>query len=143
MINKLLSIFKPKALQSNIKVLVIDDTDVDRRVACAAIERGGYTALKASDGKSGFELAKEQKPQLVILDYNLPDLKGPEVCKLLKAHLDTTNIPVLFLTSMTDGDSTIKCFEQGENYLAKPISPALLLKQINIILKDYLPHVGS
>jgi len=140
MLEKILSIFKPKALQKNIKVLVIEDTQVDQRVACAAIERGGYTALKADDGKSGIELAKEQKPQLIILDYNLPDMKGPEVCKILKAHKDTSHIPVLFLTSMTGPDKVIDCFEQGENYLAKPIAINLLVKQIDTILKDIKPQ---
>src|SRR5277367_414602 len=104
MLNKILSIFKPKAesLQTAVKILVIEDTEVDQRVACAAIERGGYIALKANDGKSGFELAKQQKPDFIILDYNLPDIKGPEVCKLIKAYRDTAHIPVLFLTSLTD-----------------------------------------
>ena len=136
MLNKILSVFKPKVPQKHIKILVIEDTEVDQRVACAAIERGGYTALKANNGKSGFEIAKIEKPQMIILDYNLPDIKGPEVCKLLKAHIDTTHIPVLFLTSLTGPDNIINCFEQGENYLAKPISVNLLLKQIEIILKD-------
>jgi DNA-binding response OmpR family regulator len=136
MLNKILSIFKSKALQKHIKILVIEDTEVDQRIACAAIERGGYTALKANDGKSGFELAKKSKPDLIILDYNLPDIKGPEVCKLLKAHTDTQQIPVLFLTSLTDPDYVINCFEQGENYLSKPISVDLLLKYIDSILKN-------
>ena len=140
MLSKILSIFKPVVVQGHIKVLVIEDTEVDQRLACAAIELGGYTALKANDGKSGFELAKEQKPQLIILDYNLPDIKGPEVCKLLKAHADTAHIPVLFLTSLTGPDNVINCFEEGENYLAKPISVKLLLKQINLILKDIKSH---
>jgi DNA-binding response OmpR family regulator len=139
MLSKIISIFKPKILQKHIKVLVIEDTAVDQRIACAAIERGGYTALKAVDGKTGFELAKEQKPQLIILDYNLPDIKGPELCKLLKAHADTHQIPVLFLTSLTDPDYVVNCFEQGENYLSKPISTDILLKQINSILKDNYP----
>lgn len=139
MLCKILSIFKPKIDQKHIKVLVIEDTEVDQRISCAAIERGGYTALKANDGKSGFELAKEQKPDLIILDYNLPDIKGPELCKLLKAHIDTGHIPVLFLTSLTGPDNIINCFEQGENYLAKPISINLLLKQINSILKNNKP----
>ena len=125
--------------QKHIKILVIEDTEVDQRLACAAIERGGYTALKATTGKSGFELAKAEKPNLIILDYNLPDTKGPEVCKLLKAHSDTTNIPVLFLTSLTDPDYVVNCFEQGENYLSKPISIDLLIKQIDTILKDTQP----
>lgn len=136
MLDKFLANFKPKSPQNHIKVLVIEDTEVDQRIACAAIERGGYTALKADDGMSGFNLAKTEKPDLIILDYNLPDIKGPEVCKLLKADLDTQHIPVLFLTSLTGPDNVIKCFEQGENYLAKPISVNFLLKQINSILNN-------
>lgn len=142
MLSKILSIFTPKTetLQKHIKVLVIEDNEVDQRLACAAIERGGYTALKANDGKSGFELAKEQKPQLIVLDYNLPDIKGPEVCKLLKAHTDTTHIPILYLTGLTGPDNVINCFEQCENYLAKPVSIKLLLDQINSILKETNPQ---
>lgn len=140
MLSKILSIFKPKVLQKHIKVLVIEDTEVDMRLACAAIDRGGFTALQAIDGKSGFELAKEHKPDMIILDYNLPDTKGPEVCKLLKAHSETAHIPVLFLTSLTDPDYVVNCFEQGENYLAKPISVNLLLKHIESTLKDNKPQ---
>src|SRR5476649_2957454 len=136
MLNKFLSILKPKSMQKHIKILVIEDTEVDQRIACAAIEKGGFTALKANDGKSGFELAKKEKPDLIILDYNLPDIKGPEVCKLLKTHTDTAHIPVLFLTSLTDPDYVVNCFELGENYLSKPISINLLIKQIDSILKD-------
>ena len=140
MLREILSIFKPsKNLQKHVKILVIEDTEVDQRLACAAIEKGGYTALKAGDGKSGFEIAKEQKPQLIILDYNLPDIQGPELCKLFKAHLDTQDIPVLYLTSVTGPGEVLNCFEQGENYLAKPISTKLLIKQIHIILKDAQP----
>jgi len=123
-------------LQKHIKVLVIEDTEVDQRIACAAIERGGYTALKANTGNSGIELAKEEKPNLIILDYNLPDINGPEVCRRLKANTDTSGIPVLFLTSLTAPNNVIQCFEQGENYLSKPISTKLLLKQIDSILKE-------
>ena len=139
MLNKFLSILKPQASQKQVKILVIEDTEVDQRLACAAIERGGYTALKANNGKSGFELAKLEKPHMIILDYNLPDIKGPEVCKMLKANPGTRHIPVLFLTSLTAPENVINCFEQGENYLAKPITTKLLLKQINSILKDIQP----
>jgi len=139
MLSKIISIFKPRTLQKHIKVLVIEDAEVDQRMACAAVERGGYTAIKANNGKSCFELANEERPQLIILDYNLPDIKGPELCKLIKAHSDTHHIPVLFLTSLTDPDYVVNCFEQGENYLSKPISIDILLKQIDSILKDIIP----
>ncbi len=120
-----------------ITILVIEDNEVDQRMACAALERGGYQALKAYDGKTGLELAKQHLPGLIILDYNLPDTKGPELCKILKNHYDTQHIPVLFLTSMDTPDSIIDCYEQGgENYLSKPISSKDLLKQIELTLKD-------
>jgi len=136
MLNKILSFFKPKSSRKHIKILVIDDAEVDQRVASTAVERGGYTVLKAGDGKSGLKLAREQNPSLIILDYNLPDIIGPEVCKILKANDATKEIPVLYLTSMDAPGMVINCFEQGENYLAKPISVKLLLKQIEIILKN-------
>ena len=135
-LNKVLNIFKPKVNNRHITILVIDDGEVDQKVACAAVERGGYSVLKAYDGRSGIDLARQQ-PDLIVLDYNLPDINGPEVCKILKADELTSNIPVLFLTTMDSPVSIINCYEQGgENYLAKPISPQLLLKQIDLTLND-------
>src|ERR1044072_1193514 len=98
--HKFLSIFLPKRAAKNVKILVIDDGEVDSRVTCSALEQGGYTALKANRGTIGFELAKKEQPQLIVLDYNLPDMTGPDLCKLLKMHDTTQRIPVLFLTSM-------------------------------------------
>ncbi len=134
---KLLSIFRPKIDRKHIRILVIEDTEVDQRVACAAIERGGYTSMRACDGKTGVNMAKEQKPDMIILDYNLPDAKGPQICEILKNCTETHNIPVLFLTSMDSPESIINCYEKGgTNYLSKPISPGMLLKHIELTLKD-------
>ena len=137
-LRSLLSIFLPKkAKNKSFSILVIDDNEVDQRVACAAVERGGYTALKAYDGESGLDMARRHKPDLIILDYQMPGLKGPEVCKILKSEELTRSIPVLFLTSLTSPGSVIDCYEQGgENYLSKPINPKFLLKQIDLVLKD-------
>ena len=85
MISKIASIFKPKIAQKHIKVLVIEDTQVDQRLACAAVEQGGYTPLKANDGNSGFEMAQKHKPDLIILDYNLPDINGPQLVPVFKS----------------------------------------------------------
>lgn len=134
---KIRGAFKVPNGHKHIKVLVIEDNEVDMRIACAAVERGGYSALKAYDGQSGLSMTKEFLPDLIILDYNLPDCKGPDICKTLKTDAATGRIPVLFLTSMTSPGSIIDCYEQGgENYLAKPINPKFLLKQIDQALKD-------
>jgi CheY-like chemotaxis protein len=127
----------PKSSQKNIRILVIEDNEVDQKIACAAVERGGYSAFKASDGKSGVEMAQTLLPDLIILDYNLPDSKGPQICQALKVNEATSRIPVLFLTSMDSPGSIIDCYEQGgSNYLAKPVNPKFLLKQIDQALKD-------
>ncbi len=137
-IETLKKIFYKKSVQTKpIKILVIEDTPVDQRIAVEAIKKGGYEAFTADDGNTGFEKAKEIKPDLIILDYNLPDISGPQVCMLLKKNTDTNRIPVIFLTSMDAPASVIECYEKGgDNYLYKPISPKVLLKYINNSLKD-------
>ena len=139
MIPKILSIFNLRPTPKNIKILVIEDTQVDQRLAVAAIEHDGYISLTANDGKTGLAMAKQHHPDLIILDYNLPDIKGPDVCKFLKKQADTKNIPVLFLTSMTDSEYVVNCYDHGQNYLEKPVSTKLLLKQIKAILSDEKP----
>ena len=135
--DKFKQMFSGACDHKHIKILVVEDNEVDMKVACAAVERGGYSALKAYDGKTGLSMSKEFLPDLIILDYNLPDCKGPDICKTLKGDTSTSRIPVLFLTSMSSPGSIIDCYEQGgENYLSKPINPKFLLKQIDQALKD-------
>ena len=136
-LRKLASLFRHLPDNKYIKILVIEDNPVDQKVACAAIEKGGYSILQASNGKIGLQMAQESLPDLIILDYNLPDIKGPELCKSLKADTATNRIPILFLTSVSSPGSIIDCYEQGGyNYLAKPIQPKFLLKQIEEALKE-------
>lgn len=121
----------------HIKILIIEDSEVDQKLVSTTVTRGGYTSLSAFEGNAGFLLAKENIPDLIILDYNLPDIKGPDVCKMLKTEALTKNIPVLFLTSMETPGSIINCYEEGgENYLSKPINGKFLLEQINLALKE-------
>ncbi len=137
-LERIKQIFKGKAPDNkHIKILVIEDSAVDMKVAFTAIERGGYSALQAWDGKTGLEMAQSKLPDLIILDYNLPDSKGPDICKILKGDDATRHIPVLFLTSMDSPGSVIDCYEKGgENYLYKPIKPKFLLTQIEQTLQD-------
>ncbi len=120
-----------------IRVLVIDDNEVDLKLASATVEKAGYETFEAIDGKSGLAMARACAVDIILLDYNLTDSKGPEICKILKSDTATQRIPVLFLTGMESPSSIIECYAQGgENYLAKPINPKLLLKQIAQALQD-------
>lgn len=138
-LEKIKSFFSPKPAGNapNICILIIEDSEVDQKVAVAAVTRGGYKAISAYDGQTGLKIARESLPDLIIMDYNLPDSKGPEICRILKSEEKTRRIPVLFLTSMDSPGSILDCYEQGGiNYLAKPVDPKFLLKQIDQALKD-------
>ncbi len=135
---KIFDIFKPKAaVVSKIKILIIDDSPTDQKVAHSAVSRGGYQTLIANNGEEGIALAKAQQPDLIILDYHMPGLNGSETCRILKNDKETAKIPVLFLTSNNTPEGVVNCFEDGAvNFLAKPIAPNFLLQQIRLALTD-------
>lgn len=84
----------------NILIAVIDDVETNRTFFQRVLVKRGYTVITANDGIAGLELVKTHKPKIVLLDFVMPGMKGPEVCKKLKADPETKDIPVLFLTSV-------------------------------------------
>ncbi len=136
-LRKIRQFFAPKPTRKKSRILVIDDNPTDQKIISSALSRGGYGVLNAVDGKTGLAKTRELLPDLVILDYNLPDAKGSEICQAIKADKITCGIPVLFLTWIDSPGSIIDMYEQGaSNYLAKPINPRFLIDQVEMALKD-------
>lgn len=122
-----LSVFHDK------RILAIDDDRGQRAMIQKTLEGRGFTVLTAENGKEGLDLALSEVPDLIILDAVMPEMRGEEVCKRLKANLRTKDIPVLFLTSMDDPKDVIAHYDLGaEIHLTKPINPTELLAQIEI-----------
>jgi CheY-like chemotaxis protein len=118
-------------------VLVIDDGEVERKYISASLEKGGYKVVTAEEGETGLKIAKEIKPQLILLDFIMPGLRGDAVCQRLKMSDETRNIPVIFLTGSVKPQNIIDSYESGaEYYLSKPIGTKELLKQVGLILRD-------
>ncbi|MBF0122587.1 MAG: response regulator [Candidatus Omnitrophica bacterium] len=116
-------------------VLLIDDSDIDRRVAASILERR-YHVLTAASGIEGLKVAREKLPDLILLDFMMPDMQGPDVCRVLKEDETTRHIPVIFLTSMDTPATVIDSFEEGaEIYLTKPISRFELVNQVRATLE--------
>ncbi len=136
--NKIISFFSKTSQEHNgKKVLLVEDSEVDRKIIENTLTKNGYHLFLAPTGEAGLELARKSKPNLIILDYMLPGMNGLDVCKSLKAHPDTKDIPILFLTCVDTPKNIIDCFEIGaENYLVKPITPKLLLTQVEMTLQD-------
>jgi len=116
---------------SNYTVLVIDDeTDlVDLVIHNLAAE--GYRVLSARTGEHGIQIARREKPSLVILDLLLPDLPGMEVCRSLRAEASTAHIPILMLTARTTEIDRVSGFESGaDDYVTKPFGVRELTARI-------------
>ena len=119
-------------------VLVVDDEPDIRRVVVAYLSQAGYRTLEAGDGTRALELAREQQPDVVVLDLMLPDLDGIEVCRRLRTFTDAY---VLMLTARTEEvDTLIGLSVGGDDYLTKPFSPKVLLARMTALLRRPREH---
>ena len=124
------------------KILLVDD-DEDFVAATKMVleSRPDYKVLTASDGVFGLPIAKDEKPDLIILDIIMPTKDGFTVCEQLKGDPQFSKIPVLILTSFAEkkGETNIPVSEglalEAEDYIDKPVPPAELLSRVEKMLK--------
>ncbi len=104
-------------------VLVVEDNDLNMRLYHAVLKVLGYTVLQAKDGMEGWRMAREHRPDLILMDIQLPDVSGLEVTKWLKADETLKSIPVIAITAFVmDGDEE-KFLKSGfDAYIAQPAS---------------------
>ncbi len=125
-------------------ILIVDDNEGDLLLVQRTIEKMGHRALTAKNGKIGFELAKEEKPDLILSDCRMPEMDGVEMCKRIKEDPATKNIPLVFLTSVEAPATVVECFDMGvDNYICKPINPTLLADQIKTIFEEHFTSQDS
>jgi putative two-component system response regulator len=112
------------------KILVVDDEPNNLQVINQILAKQ-YQLLFAKSGERAIELAKQQQPQLILLDVMMPDMDGFEVCRLLKLDEATSKIPVIFVTAMSDVEDESRGFELGAvDYITKPVSPATVRARV-------------
>lgn len=117
-------------------ILIIDDEDDIREILGYNLTKEGYNVIDASNGKSGIELAKKHKPDLVLLDVMMPEMDGIEVCEQLRSIPETKNVCVCFLTARSEDYSQIAGLDAGaDDYVSKPIKPKVLISRIKAILR--------
>lgn len=122
--------------QEKKSVLIIDDEVGLRNLLKFRLVSFGYDVLVAEDGYSGLELAKDRKPDLIILDIMMPYLNGIEVCKKLKSDYKTKDIPVIFLTVLAQKEDIEMGRQAGaEFFLTKPYDPGKLNDVLTQALK--------
>lgn len=116
------------------KVLVIDDEQSIVTLLQYNLSQAGYEVITALDGEEGFNLAIQEKPNLIVLDLMLPKMDGIEVCKQLRIqHVD---IPILMLTAKDDEFDKVLGLELGaDDYMTKPFSPREVVARVKAILR--------
>jgi DNA-binding response OmpR family regulator len=115
------------------KVLVVDDDRVLADVISFMLRKEGYAVIQAHDGAAGLERWIEEKPDLIILDVNMPKIGGFEVCRKIRAQSDT---PILMLTVRGEEEDILDGFELGvDDYMVKPFNPRQLVARVKAILR--------
>ena len=123
------------------RILSVEDDPIMQKLLKDTLVLGGYEFRLSPDGRGALPLAIAEKPDLILLDVNLPDIGGIEVCRNLKADPNTSHIPVLMLTGEAREVVTrVEGLDSGaEDYMFKPISPRVLLARISSLL----PQAGK
>lgn len=127
-------------------ILAVDDHEYNVDVIEGFLMEDGYNLLKAYNGADALKMVERHEVDLILLDVNMPQMDGFEVCKILKSNPSTKDIPVIFLTALTDIDSIAQAFQMGgSDYLQKPYCGLELKIRIRTHLnnKFYLEEIKS
>jgi diguanylate cyclase (GGDEF)-like protein len=117
---------------SHANILIVDDVEDNLEILGDLLTFDGYNVQIARSGEGALKLVQESRPDLILLDILMPGMDGFEVCSRLKADEDTKDIPVIFVSSMTDIDSKVRGFKVGGvDYINKPFQHAEILVRVN------------
>jgi DNA-binding response OmpR family regulator len=125
-----------------LNILIVEDEPTVRDVVARYLQREGYGVSTAGDGEVGLRLALERRPDLVVLDLMLPGLDGLEVCRRLRATVQT---PVVMLTARSEDHDVVLGLGLGaDDYIRKPFSPAELVARVKAVLRrSHAPPAGA
>lgn len=114
-------------------ILVVDDEQRIVRQARDYLEHGGFRVIEAHDGKQALAMARQAKPDLIVLDLNLPGMDGLDVCRALRRESET---PIIMLTARVEETDRLIGLELGaDDYITKPFSPRELVARVRVILR--------
>ncbi|PLX69377.1 MAG: DNA-binding response regulator [Denitrovibrio sp.] len=117
----------------NMKILVIDDDPDIVEVLRLLLSLENYEVITAPNGITGLSLAREDNPDLIVLDLNLPDINGQQICKIIRGEL---NVPILILSARDNVSDKVVCLEYGaDDYLTKPFENIELIARVKAILR--------
>ncbi len=119
-------------------ILLVDDNPTNLQLLFETLDGRGYKLLIAKDGKSALSIAGKAQPNLILLDIMMPEIDGYEVCRQLKANPATAEIPVIFLSALTETKDKVQGLDLGAvDYVTKPFQPDEVIARVNTHLTIY------
>lgn len=113
-------------------ILIVDDSPTTVEVLCGSLNEAGFVVLTAEDGERAIETARTVRPDVILLDIIMPGMDGFETCRRLKLNEATQNIPVIFMTALSQTAVVVKGFQLGAvDYITKPMQQEIVLARIN------------
>jgi len=119
------------------RILLVEDHEDNRNIYRTILEHYGYRVVVASDGRSGIQLAREERPDLILMDLSIPFVDGWEATRVLKQDVTTAAIPIIALSAHALAEDRERARDAGcDGYLAKPVEPRKVLAEVKRFLED-------
>ncbi|MGN8225429.1 response regulator transcription factor [Gracilimonas sp. BCB1] len=119
-------------------ILVVDDEKDLLDLIEYNLKKEGFAVLKAENGEEGIKIAKEHKPDLVLMDIMMPKMDGMEAVETMRADDDLKSIPIIFLTARSDEKTEVEGLDKGgDDYITKPISTTKLISRIKAVMRRF------
>ena len=116
-------------------LVVEDDLDI-RELISFNLANEGHQVFEANDGEVGIDKARNDNPDLILLDLMLPGIQGLDVCRIIKSDQETKEIPIIMVTALGQEEDIVKGLETGaDDYITKPFSIKVLIARVNAVLK--------
>jgi two-component system phosphate regulon response regulator PhoB len=126
------------------QILVVEDERPIREMIAFGLRRAGFEVREAADARSGRAEVANQRPDLLLVDWMLPDTSGLEFTRALKRDRETSELPIIMLTARAEEGDKVAGLEGGaDDYITKPFSPRELLARINAVLRRASPAEGT
>ena len=125
-------------------ILIVEDEPPQAELLSYNLEREGYRTRIASDGDEALALTSEDPPDLIVLDWMMPEISGIEVCRQLRRRADAKNLPIIMLTARGEESDRVRGLDSGaDDYMVKPYSPGEMVARIRALLRRTRPGFGD
>ena len=122
-------------------ILIVDDNETNRDILLSRLGTQGYRLLQAADGQEALDIARGERPDLILLDVMMPKIDGFDVCRQLKADASLPFMPIILVTAKADSKDVVAGLDAGaDEYLTKPIDQAALVARVRSMLRIKALH---